>query len=74
MGPQRSYPIRTKREAITQAEFIGERAATKQLETPRRTLRGWMEVEERIVGFEGVQTSKTAMGYDANVFSRLHMT
>ncbi|KAE9037722.1 hypothetical protein PR001_g8270 [Phytophthora rubi] len=52
MGPQRSYTIRTKRKAIAKAEVVGERAASKQLEIPRRTLRDWMDAKERIIGFE----------------------
>ncbi|KAE8963006.1 hypothetical protein PF005_g26708 [Phytophthora fragariae] len=65
MGPQRSYTIRTKRKAIAKAEVVGERAASKQLEIPRRTLRDWMDAKERIIGFEGAQTSKTTKGQGA---------
>ncbi|GMF59514.1 unnamed protein product [Phytophthora fragariaefolia] len=51
--------------ATIHTEAVGERAASKQLEIPRRTLRDWMDNKQRIIEFKGAQTSKTTKGQGA---------
>ncbi|KAE8995633.1 hypothetical protein PR002_g19561 [Phytophthora rubi] len=66
MGPQRSYSIRTKREALATTEATGKyKAASEKLEVPRRTLRDWLDNMENIDDFSGAQTSKTLKGQGA---------
>ncbi|ETI49219.1 hypothetical protein L917_06545 [Phytophthora nicotianae] len=40
MAPQRSYPKSKKRRAISKAKELGVRPAAKELDIPRRDLRG----------------------------------